>query len=195
VELAPGDARNHLWLGTALERSGALPEAVEAYRAAAAAAPKQVEPHERIGALYAGSGRCDQAVPAFERAVALAPRAARLKVALADCKHELKRYAEAIRIYRDAIRTDPASAPQVYYRLGRSVQAEEGLRAAVPYYERAAREDPGNPMPFYYLGYYHKQRGDRRRAIQSFKAYLQARPDADDRKDIEAEIEYLGGTP
>jgi tetratricopeptide (TPR) repeat protein len=127
--------------------------------------------------------------------VALAPRESRLRIALGDCRHDQKKYAEAIRIFREVVRTDPAGARQVYYKLGRSVQAEEGLRAAVPWYERAAREDPANPMPFYYLGYYHKQRGDRRQAVQSFKAYLKARPDAEDRKDIEAEIEYLGGTP
>jgi tetratricopeptide (TPR) repeat protein len=195
VELASGDARIRLWLGMALERAGDLPEAGEAYRAAGEADPKLFEPHERLGLLYAGSGRCDLAVPAFERASALAPKVARLRVALADCKHEQKRYAEAIRVYREAARVDPSAAPPLYYRIGRSVQAEKGLRAAAPWYERAVREDPKNPMPFYYLGYHYKQRGERRRAIESFQAYLAARPEAEDRKDIEAEIEYLGGTP
>jgi cytochrome c-type biogenesis protein CcmH/NrfG len=48
-------------------------------------------------------------------------------------------------------------------------------------------------MPHYYLGYAFKERGQKARAIQEFRAYLKARPDAEDRKDIEQEIEDLGG--
>ena len=49
-------------------------------------------------------------------------------------------------------------------------------------------------MPHYYLGYLYKERGEKRRAIEAFKAFLALKPDADERKDIEAEIEDLGGT-
>ncbi len=78
--------------------------------------------------------------------------------------------------------------------MGRAVEAQDGLRAAVPWYERATKDDRQNPMPWYYLGYHYKQIGQRKRAIQCFKAYLAARPDAEDRKDIEGEIDDLGGT-
>ena len=48
-------------------------------------------------------------------------------------------------------------------------------------------------MPHYYLGFAYKERGQRARAIGAFRAYLEAKPDAEDRKDIEREIEDLGG--
>jgi cytochrome c-type biogenesis protein CcmH/NrfG len=50
-------------------------------------------------------------------------------------------------------------------------------------------------MPHYYLGFAYKERGQRARAIVAFKTFLQKKPDAEERKDIEAEIEDLGGTP
>jgi len=60
--------------------------------------------------------------------------------------------------------------------------------------ERAAREDRSNPMPHYYLGYLYKERNQKARAAQEFNRFLALKPDADERKDIEAEIEDLGGT-
>ena len=50
-------------------------------------------------------------------------------------------------------------------------------------------------MPHYYLGFAYKERGQRAKAVDSFRSYLRAKPDADDRKDIEREIEDLGGSP
>ena len=80
-----------------------------------------------------------------------------------------------------------------YYKIARAVHESQGLRAAVPWYERAAAEDRDNGMPWLYLGYAYKERGQKARAVQEFKAYLSKRPDADDRRDVEREIEDLGG--
>jgi len=185
-------ARYALHLGAALERSNALEEALEAYRAAAAADPKAFEPHERIALLFAANNHCDEAIPAYERAVAAAPRLSRLKIGLGDCELKLGKAPDATRTFREVLKADPA-AVEVLYRLGRAVHEAEGSRAATPWYERAAREEKKNPMPHYYLGYAYKERGQRQRAIEAFKTYLALKPDAEERKDIEAEIEDLGG--
>ena len=65
----------------------------------------------------------------------------------------------------------------------------------MPWYEKAAAVEKGNPMPHYYLGYAYKERGAKARAVQAFKTYLAVKPDAEDRADVEREIEYLGGKP
>ena len=64
---------------------------------------------------------------------------------------------------------------------------------ALALYERAAREEPKNPMPHYYLGYAYKDHKQRAKAAEEFKRFLQLKPDAPERKDIEMEIEDLGG--
>jgi cellulose synthase operon protein C len=192
VELEPTNPENPLHLGVALERSGALVEAVEAYRGATALDPRFVEAHERIGTLFAVNGRCDEAIPAFERAIAAAPRASRLRLALGDCKAKLRKHEEAAKVFREVLRTDPG-AVQALYRLARAVHEAEGPRAALAWYERAAREDAANPMPHYYLGYLYKERGQRAKAVQEFRRYLALRPEAGERRDIELEIEDLGG--
>jgi cytochrome c-type biogenesis protein CcmH/NrfG len=77
--------------------------------------------------------------------------------------------------------------------MARAIHESSGVKDAIPWYERAVREEPENPMPYYYLGFAYKDRGQRTKAVQQFKQYLAKRPDAEDRKDIEAEIEDLGG--
>jgi tetratricopeptide (TPR) repeat protein len=192
VELEPHSPEHHLHLAIAIERSGALPEAVEEYRAAAAADPKFAEAHERLGVLFAANGRFQEAAAAYEKAIAAAPRVSRHRIALADCKDRLGKHEDAVRIYRQVMKADRA-AVQVFYKLARALHESQGANAALPFYERATREEQQNPMPHYYLGYLYKERGQKARALAEFKRFLALKPDADEKKDIEAEIEDLGG--
>src|SRR6266540_1396473 len=191
VELEPKSPEHHLQLGIAIERSGVLPEAAEEYRASAAADPKFADAHERLGQLLAANGRFEDAAAAYEKASAAAPKASRHRIALADCKERLGKHDDAVRIYRQVMKADPA-AVQVLYKLARALHESQGASAALPLYERAAREEATNPMPHYYLGYLYKERGQKAKAGGEFKKFLALKPDADERKDIEAEIEDLG---
>ena len=194
VDIEPRNAQHQLDLGQALERAGTPQEAIDAYRAAQALAPDRIEPYEAQAALYAFQNRCGDALPLLDKAAALAPREQRLRVAAADCKMRLGKYADASAAYRRALQADPRLVP-LYYKIARAEHEGAGRAAALPWYERAAREEPRNPMPHYYLGFAYKERGQQARAIQAFRAYLGAKPDAEDRKDIEREIEDLGGRP
>jgi cytochrome c-type biogenesis protein CcmH/NrfG len=48
-------------------------------------------------------------------------------------------------------------------------------------------------MSHYYLGFAYKDQRQRGRAVEQFRAYLAKRPDAEDRVDIEREIDDLRG--
>lgn len=192
VDLDPQNALHHLHLGIAREQAGALPEARDAYLAAVARDPRLTEGWERLGLLLVSQGLFAEAVPNFEKALSTSPRNQRFRVAIGDCKERLGKHAEAIRAYREALKGDPSQVG-LYYRIARAIHEGFGAREALPWYERAAREDRKNAMPHYYLGHAYKERRQRSRAIQEFRAYLKLRPDADDRKDIEQEIEDLGG--
>jgi cellulose synthase operon protein C len=194
VEQEPGNARYLLHLGIALEKTNALGEAVETYKLSAAADPKFTEPLERLGLLYATHDNCKSATPYFEKAMAIAPRTSRFKVELADCRRLERKGAEAVKLYREVLKSDPGEAT-VPYKLARALHETQGSAAALPWYEKAATAQKDNPMPHYYLGYAYKEKGARARAVSEFKAYLALKPDADDRDDIRREIEDLGGTP
>ena len=92
------------------------------------------------------------------------------------------------------LKADPGEA-SVPYKLARALHETQGAAAALPWYEKAATAEKGNPMPHYYLGYAYKEQGAKTRAVSEFKAYLALKPDADDKDDIRREIEDLGGTP
>jgi len=189
--LGPEDPNHHLFLGLAYERAGQPREAAEAYRAAIAAGPALPDGYERLAQLLASQGDFQGASVELEKALKAAPRMERLRVELGDAKEHLGKHSEAIALYRLALQRDPKLV-SVPLKIAQAVHAGQGLRAAVPYYEQAAKVDPANAMPHLYLGYAYKERGDRSRARQEFKTYLKQRPDADDRKDVELEIEDLG---
>ena len=62
------------------------------------------------------------------------------------------------------LRSDP-SRVDVLWLVARTVNESQGLRAAVPWFEKAAAADPRNPMPHRYLAYWHKERGQKALAI------------------------------
>ena len=113
-------------------------------------------------------------------------------MAIGDCLEKRGKYAEAIRVYRQALKADP-KLTALYYKTARAIHESGSARGALAWYERAAREEPRNAMAYYYLGYLYKDRGQKDRAVQAFRAYLKLKPDAEDRKDVQAEIEDLGG--
>lgn len=193
-EIEPRSGTRQLQLGLALERAGSLAEAEAAYRSAQSLEPSAFEPHEALGGFYANLNRCADALPHFDRAIALAPKELRLRVAVADCKVRLRKHGEAVSIYRSALQADPRLTG-LYYKIARAEHESGNRAAALSWYERAAREEPSNPMSHYYLGFAYKDRGERARAVQEFRAYLRGKPDAEDRKDVEREIEDLGGAP
>jgi tetratricopeptide (TPR) repeat protein len=192
VDLDRKNGQHSLWLGISLEKASKLSEAADAYREALKADPRLVEAAERLGLLQAALSRCGEAVPWFEKAIQLAPREQRLRMELADCRLKLGQAPQAIQIYKDALRADPGLVA-LYYRIARAVHESAGAAQAVPWYEKAAQLDRQNPMPHYYLGFAYKFRGKRARAVEAFRIYLKLKPDADDRQDIEREIEDLGG--
>jgi predicted Zn finger-like uncharacterized protein len=192
VELEPRNAEHHVALALALEKSGALQEAVDEYRAAMAADPKLAEAPERLGTLFMANNRYEDAAAAYDKAIAAAPKTARYRIALGDARAKLGANDEAIRIYKEALKLEPG-AVQVHYRLARAVHESQGAKPALPLYEKAAKEDRENPMPHYFLGYLYKEKGQKARAVEEFKRFLKMKPDADEKKDIESEIEDLSG--
>jgi Flp pilus assembly protein TadD len=192
VELEPGNGRNHLLLGQVLERQNALGEAAESYRTAQARAPDLVEAWEAMGSLLASQNRCAEALKQLERAVALAPKEQRLRVAQGDCEMRLGRPEAAIALYRRALEADPRQRG-LAFKIGRAAHEAGGMKDALPWYERAAREEPPEAMAWYYLGFAYKDRNQRAKSIEAFRTYLAKKRDADDRVDIEREIEDLGG--
>jgi cellulose synthase operon protein C len=169
-------------------------EAITAYRGAIEAAPRSADGPEHLGRLFATQGDCKQALGWLQKALDLDPARDAARVEMAGCQLRLGRASEAVAGYQRVLKSDPKRV-DLYYLIARAVNDAQGLRQAVPWYEKAAAAEPANPAPHLYLGYWHKERGQKAQAVQEFRRYLAEAPDAPDRKDVEREIEDLGGKP
>ena len=145
-----------------------------------------------MAALLASQNRCPEALKQLDKAVALAPREQRLRVAQGDCQMRLEHHQAAIALYRKALEVDPKQRG-LTFKIARAAHEAGDIKDALPWYERAARETPPEPLAWYYLGFAYKDRNQRAKAIEAFRTYLEKKPDADDRQDIEREIEDLSG--
>jgi tetratricopeptide (TPR) repeat protein len=154
----PGLQDSHLRLGIALEAAGAVDDALGAYHRAAELKPLP-EATYRLGNLFENLGHADRAIETFRRAAASAPGTALGRISMARALLLEHRDAEAEKVLRRVLGTDPSNAValdllgNLLADAGRFVDARRYLLRAIEkspwlagsYYEvaRCARIEPG----------------------------------------------------
>lgn len=147
------DFLRHYWRGRLLERLRRLPEAIAAYRQAAAAEPGDPRPHRALGFLCGEARQWAEAETHLSRALALAPDAVTW-FNLGWLRDRMGRREEAIAAFREAVRLDPR-LDRAWYGLGMALAAEGRHAEAVSALEQAAVLEPRNPHIWYALGMAH----------------------------------------
>lgn len=152
VTKAPGKARPHLSLATALEAAGATAEALAHFRRAEALLDDgSVEPPvlwRNLGAALVRSGRAGEALAVLERASARYPADADLLNNLGVVLLEVGRTADAEAAARRALAIRPEAA-QGSNTLGEALLARGDVAGAVDAFGRAAALDP-DAVPHHY---------------------------------------------
>jgi serine/threonine-protein kinase len=95
IQVAPGHAAAHVWLGYALWRLGEWEQAMELFRRAEAIDPATHYPPYFEGCVLASRGEDAAALPRFQRAVQLGPGFGFGWIGLGNAHMELERYEEA----------------------------------------------------------------------------------------------------
>ena len=141
VEAEPLSGRGHNNLGSALEKEGAVEEALRHYRRAVDINPGYAAAHKNLGALLGLTGDIDAAVYHLRKAVEIQPR-------FAEAHHNL---ALALRLQgdddrafahlRQALDIDPDLA-QAHYNLANLLSARQRYDEAVSHYRRALQLKP-----------------------------------------------------
>lgn len=181
--LEKGDVENaRAYLEKAVAAHGALPKAffalgsiyfdmgqhekaIEVFRRQIAVDPGDFKPYMMISRISRYAGDAKQAQIFQQQALALEPKAVEMfhAMAIARCSEGErllgeKRFAEAERIVRSAIRFEPDFAA-AHITLG-SIIAERGeLDEAMEIFHRAAALDPQNPLPYYNLALANRLKG------------------------------------
>jgi Flp pilus assembly protein TadD len=122
-------AANWMLLGESLAASDPA-AAVDAYRSAVAASPKDIEPHLRAGAVLEAQKRYSEAEVSYRSALALDAKSAEALAGLTNVYIATDRVAEAESALRKYLVLDPSSAQariQLGRLLARSGRADEAI--------------------------------------------------------------------
>ena len=130
--------------------------------------------------IYRSKRQFSKAIEALEKAVKLDSRNAWAHFALGDSLVELTKLKPGVRSLQRAVKLDPKLAI-ANYRLGRSLYNLDKPRPAAAALARA-RKHAGKDVEWlvdclWHLGFAHHKSGNRRGAIEAFKAYEERHPD------------------
>jgi predicted Zn finger-like uncharacterized protein len=190
VEKAPNRADYHYALGDIYRKDERYTEAIEEWKKTIELDPKNADAYEALGRVYLDTGKIDDSIKALEAALTVDPKRKRVLGAIGDAFFSAGRWDEAIKRYEKALKEAP-ELTYVYYKLGRCWSEREQHSKAIDWYKKAVAAEPGNPMAYYYLGYSYKDRNKKKDAATAFKKYLELKPNADDKREIEDEIAAL----
>jgi predicted Zn finger-like uncharacterized protein len=190
VEKAPQRADYHYALGEIYRKAERMAEAIEEWQATVKRDTNHADAYEALGRAYLETGKVDEAISAFDTALAVDPQRKRVLGAIGDAYFTAGRWDEAIKRYEKTLKEAP-DLTYVYYKLGRAWAEREQHTKAIDWYKKAVVAEPTNAMPHYYLGYAYKDKNKRKDAAAAFRKYLELKPDAEDKGEIEDEIAAL----
>jgi predicted Zn-dependent protease len=141
TEREPHNARALLWLAETCERLQLPERAMNAARAAAAAAPDQPDARTKCGLILIEYNQMAEAQPHLERAVALAPDDRQAKLGLARCLHAAGDSAAAERVL-DELLADRPDDPSALGVRGMVALQSDRPSEAVEFLKRALERSP-----------------------------------------------------
>jgi len=174
LEVNPGDPVIHNYLGTALQDAGRESEALEQFRAAAAAAPGYAKAQFNLGSALLARGELETAIERLGLAARLEPEPGAL-TNLGNALEAAGRAEEALAAYRSALRLDPDDAG-ANYNLGVALHRRGEPAAAIPYYRRALQAEPDHPQAHNNLGLALQATGALDEAIEHYREALRIDP-------------------
>ncbi len=170
--------------GNVFASKGELDKAIEAYKAASAAAPTKARPHELIGHVYFDQKKYEKARAAYETALRIEPQVAiEAKIGLAriaadEARGDEKKLDEAIERLTDVLKTQPQN---VYALLSRANlymrRAKEGdLDGAIEDTAKAMAIDERNASVLYTRGCAFLAKKDPKGARELFEKLAKTHP-------------------
>lgn len=144
LAIKPDYAWGHQVLGSALQRQGALDQAMALYRRAIQLDPNQAESYFLLGNVLGEGGQMSEAADNFRKAIQIRPDYLEALSNLSAALIALDRLAEANEVLNRALALAPRS-PQVLCNLGALFTASGQNEAALHEYQRAMQVNPDFP--------------------------------------------------
>jgi tetratricopeptide (TPR) repeat protein len=142
--------------------------AIEQFRAAVKADPREPNVHFGLGYLLWTQNQFEEAAQQFAAELANVPEHAQALAFLADCYMQLNRSGEAMPLIQKALRIDP-NAPRAHLDLG-ILYADAGRHEeAIREFKTAARLSPSDPNPHWRLARLYQAMGNKAEANLEFQ--------------------------
>jgi len=155
----------YMWYGLSCQYLGRWHEMAYAWEKALREKPKSSYPHNFTAWGRLGSGRLDEAEAEFERAREVWDEFAQPYCGLAWVAYERRQFAEAVRLFDEAIGRKPSYVDALFGR-GAACRRVGRRRDAIAYFERALRFEPNHAGSRYELGLVYLEMGERERALR-----------------------------
>lgn len=189
----PDYFRAHYNYSILLERMGRRQDAISALRNALVYRPDHIDAREKLAGLLLDVGRPDDARRQYEWLQQRSPGDARYLFELGRCAWRQKKYDEAERRYREAIRKNGGNYPEAWVNLGLVHKAMDDPDQAEADYRAALRLDPAYAGAQRRLGDLLEDRGDLEGAVVALEAAVASDPkDAGAWRELASVREDLG---
>lgn len=186
----PEDARTYYQKALDLIKAGDQPGAVENLRTAISLYPKFLLALNELGVQYLKMGQAAKAIDPLRSASRLSPDAFTPKLNLGIALLETKEFAEAETQLRDALKI--ANTPIAHMYLGLTLISTRRFDEAQQELETAIGAGGDNLAQAHrFLGGLYWKKGDYRRAVDAFEAYLRLTPNAPDAERVRGTIKDL----
>jgi len=143
-----------------------------------------------LGELFREAQNWQGALQAADREIQNNPLFAPAYVLGGTVFNANREYTRALEYLNKALRVDPSYVPALI-QAGFANQMLKTYAAAKSMYERALAQDPGNPKIHKHLGVLLFELGDRAKAAEYLKNYIDLFPDAPDRAEVERKLQGL----
>ncbi len=147
----------------------------------------------KVGSILHSAGEYEKAIGFLERAVKDEEYAVDAGIMLADCYYRLKRYRDALRLYRTVKVTDPRMKVKVLIAMGRCHEAAAEPRKAEASFEEAVSVAPDAPLrrdALFALGDMLLRQGNYKKAL---RVYGRVMKEAGNDTDVWVEAAYRSG--
>ena len=175
TELLPHDFYGCLQAGRLLRETGRADDAEALLRRAVAQRTSVPEPWFELGKAVAAKGNFAEALLCFQQAAQLRPSDGSYQTHQAMVLSKLNRHAEAIVIYRDALKTYGGSW-EGHFELAGELAAVNDVAASIKEYQETVRLNPRHAVARVNLGVMLVRQNRMDEAIQQFEAALAIEP-------------------
>ena len=163
-------------LGTQLQASGQVPEAIRLYEQALRLDPDLADAHINLGIALMQTGRIQEAIGQYEQALRIKPDSSKGHNEFGIALARLGRLPEATSHWEQALRIKPTYF-EAHNNLGNALAQTGKIKEAIAHYEQALRIKPNLAEAHYNLGTALAQTGKIKEAVAHFEQALRINPD------------------